>query len=83
MGIPTFNLRFYKDPELIHDMIYYWEYFTVESIRPAVGALKDKIDLAGGKTWLRGIGLAFLRRHSGSSSCAHHKKLQASSPRTR
>jgi hypothetical protein len=46
MGIPTFNLMFYKDPDLIHDMIDYWEYFTVETIRPAVEMLKDRIDLA-------------------------------------
>jgi uroporphyrinogen decarboxylase len=45
MGIPTFNLMFHKDPELIHDMIEYWEYFTVETIRTAVEALKDRIDV--------------------------------------
>jgi uroporphyrinogen decarboxylase len=46
MGIPTFNLMFYKDPELIRDMLDYWEYFTVETIRPAVEALEDRIDVA-------------------------------------
>ena len=45
MGIPTFNLMLYKDPELMHDMIEYWEYFTVETIRSAVEALKDRIDV--------------------------------------
>jgi hypothetical protein len=45
MGIPTFNLMFYRDPELIHDMIEYWEYFTVETIRSAVETLKDRIDV--------------------------------------
>jgi uroporphyrinogen decarboxylase len=45
MGIPTFNLMFYKDPELIHDMIEYWEYFTVETIRSAVETLQDRIDV--------------------------------------
>lgn len=45
MGIPTFNLMFYKDPELMHDMIEYWEYFTVETIRTAVETLKDRIDV--------------------------------------
>jgi len=45
MGIPTFNLMFYKDPELMHDMIEYWEYFTVETIRSAVETLKDRIDV--------------------------------------
>jgi len=45
MGIPTFNLMFYKDPQLMHDMIEYWEYFTVETIRSAVETLKDRIDV--------------------------------------
>ena len=45
MGIPTFNLMFYKDPELMHDMIEYWEYFTVETIRSAAETLKDRIDI--------------------------------------
>jgi len=44
MGIPAFNVMFYRDPELIHDMIQYWEYFTVETIRTAVETLKDRID---------------------------------------
>jgi len=45
MGIPTFNVMFYKDPELMHDMAEYWEYFTIETIRDAVDTLKDQIDL--------------------------------------
>lgn len=45
MGIPTFNVMFYKDAELMHDMIEYWEYFTTEAIRSAVEALKDRIDI--------------------------------------
>jgi len=45
MGIPTFTTMFYKDPELMHDMIEYWEYFIAETIRPAVETLKDRIDL--------------------------------------
>ena len=45
MGIPTFNLMFYKDPELMHDMIEYWEYFIVESVRTAVETLKNRIDV--------------------------------------
>jgi len=45
MGIPTFNVMFYKDPELILEMAEYWEYFTIETIRDAVETLKDKIDL--------------------------------------
>jgi len=45
MGIPTFNIMFYKDPELIHDMIEYWEYYIIETIRNAVEALKDRIDV--------------------------------------
>jgi len=45
MGIPQFNLAFYKDPELIHDMASYWEYFNIERLRDAVEALKDRIDI--------------------------------------
>jgi hypothetical protein len=44
MGIPTFNVMFYKDPELIHDMATYWEFFTMETIRDAVETLGDRID---------------------------------------
>jgi len=40
-----FNLAFYKDPELIRDMISHWEFFTIESVREAVERYKDKIDL--------------------------------------
>jgi len=45
MGIPTFNLMFYKDPELIHDMAEHWEFFTKETIREAIETLKDRIDM--------------------------------------
>lgn len=45
MGIPTFNLMFYTNPDLIHEMADYWEYFIVEAIRAAVEALKDRIDM--------------------------------------
>ena len=45
MGIPSFNVMFYRDPELIRDMIEYWEYFIIEIIRSAVETLKDKIDV--------------------------------------
>ncbi len=45
MGIPTFNVTFYRDPELIHDMIEYWEYFIIEALRPAVECLKERIDV--------------------------------------
>lgn len=45
MGIPTFNLMFYKDPELIREMIEYWEYYVVETIRAAVETFKDRIDV--------------------------------------
>jgi len=45
MGIIDFNLAFYKDPELIRDMISHWEFFTIESVREAVERYKDKIDL--------------------------------------
>jgi len=44
MGIPNFNLAFYRDPELIEDMISHWEYFTIESIREAVETFKDRVD---------------------------------------
>jgi len=45
MGIPTFLTTFYKDPELIKDMLEYWAYFTIGSIRDYVETLKDRIDL--------------------------------------
>lgn len=45
MGIPSFILSFYKNTELITDMLSHWEYFTIESIREAVETLKDRIDL--------------------------------------
>jgi len=45
MGIPTFNVMFYKDPELIHEMAEHWEYFITETIRNAVETLKDRIDM--------------------------------------
>lgn len=45
MGIPTFLTTFYKDPELIEDMLEHWEYFTIEAIRNSVETLKDRIDL--------------------------------------
>ena len=45
MGIPDFNLAFYKDPELVRDMVSHWEYFTVESVREAVETFRDQIDL--------------------------------------
>ncbi len=45
MGIPTFNLMFYKNPDLIHEMAEYWECFIIETIRNAVDTLKDQIDM--------------------------------------
>jgi len=45
MGIVNFNLSLYKDPELIKDMVSYWEYYTIQSIREAVETLKDRVDL--------------------------------------
>jgi len=45
MGIPTFISMFYRDPELIEDMISHWEYLTIEGLREAVETLKDRIDL--------------------------------------
>lgn len=45
MGIPNFNVTFYKDPELITEMVSHWEYYTIESIRDAVETLRDKIDM--------------------------------------
>jgi uroporphyrinogen decarboxylase len=45
MGIENFNLLFYKDRQLMEDMAEHWEYFTIETIRNAVEALKDKIDI--------------------------------------
>lgn len=45
MGIVNFNLALYRDPGLIQDMVEYWEYFTIETLRDAVETLKDHIDL--------------------------------------
>jgi uroporphyrinogen decarboxylase len=45
MRIPTFNLTFYKDPDLIQDMLEYWEYFMIETLRSVVETLKDKVDV--------------------------------------
>jgi hypothetical protein len=45
MGILNFNVSFYRDPELIRDMVSHWEYFTIHSIEEAVETLKDRIDL--------------------------------------
>ena len=45
MSIPRFVTAFYKDPELIREMLEHWEYFTIETIREAVETLKDKIDV--------------------------------------
>jgi len=44
MGIPNFNLAFYKDPELIHDMASYWEYFNIERLKDVVETFQDRID---------------------------------------
>ncbi|MDH5439874.1 MAG: hypothetical protein OEZ48_05985 [Candidatus Bathyarchaeota archaeon] len=45
MGIPTFISTFYKDPELIEDMIEHWKFFTIETVRDAVETLRDRIDM--------------------------------------
>lgn len=45
MGIENFNILYYKDKELMIDMIEHWEYFTIETIRDAVETLKDRIDM--------------------------------------
>lgn len=45
MGIPTFNLMFYRDPQLMHEIATYWEDFIVQTIRDAVETLKDRIDM--------------------------------------
>jgi len=45
MGIPNFLKTFYRDPELVEDMLDHWEYFTIEAIRNSVETLKDRIDL--------------------------------------
>lgn len=44
MGITRFVEMFYSNPELIRQMAEYWEYFTIETYRDAVEALKDRID---------------------------------------
>ena len=45
MGIPTFVSMFYKDPELIVDMLKHWEFFTIETVRDAVETLKGNLDI--------------------------------------
>ena len=45
MGIENFSTLYYKDIELMIDMIEHWEYFTIETIRYAVETLKDRIDM--------------------------------------
>lgn len=45
MGIPNFLKIFYRNPELVEDMLDHWEYFTIEAIRNSVETLKDRIDL--------------------------------------
>jgi len=45
MGITRFNLAFYEDAELVHDMASYWEFYMIETLRDAVETLKDNIDL--------------------------------------
>lgn len=45
MGILTFNVMFYKDPGLMHDMAEYWEFFITETHKEAVETLKDRIDM--------------------------------------
>lgn len=38
MGIPNFNVAFYKDPELTSDIL---EYFTIGSTRETVETLRE------------------------------------------
>lgn len=45
MGIENFNVLYYKDRELLQDMIEHWEHFTIETIRDAVETLKERIDM--------------------------------------
>lgn len=45
MGIPSFNLMFYKDPELIERMVQHWEAFTIGTLKEAVETLKNRIDM--------------------------------------
>ena len=45
MGIPSFVSMFYKDPELMRDMVSHWEYFTIETLRDVIETLQDRIDL--------------------------------------
>jgi hypothetical protein len=45
MGIPGFLTTFYKDPELIKDMVSHWEYHVIETLREVIETMKDRIDL--------------------------------------
>lgn len=45
MGIENFNILYYKDLDLMHEMIEHWEFFTIETLRNAIETLKDKVDM--------------------------------------
>lgn len=45
MGIENFNMLYYRDLELMHEMIEHWEYFTIEALRNAVETLKNRVDM--------------------------------------
>lgn len=44
MGSVNFCTAFYKDPELVHELLDYHAEFLVELLKPAVEALKSNID---------------------------------------
>jgi uroporphyrinogen decarboxylase len=45
MGVPTFISMFYKDPELIEDMLEHWEFYTTETVKDAIETLNERIDI--------------------------------------
>jgi uroporphyrinogen decarboxylase len=45
MGLVSWLLTFYKDPDLVKDMEEFWANFLIETLRDAVETLKSEIDL--------------------------------------
>jgi DNA-binding ferritin-like protein (Dps family) len=44
MGIEEWNIVFFKDPDLAHEIADFWEYFTIELFRPALDVIGKYVD---------------------------------------
>lgn len=44
MGIERFIVMFYEDPDLVHEMADFWEFYTIECFRPVLDAFGEYID---------------------------------------